>query len=267
VLDRSSWYLAAFVQDDWTVGPTLTLNFGVRWETDTPIVDANNRMNGFDPLAINPVSGTPGVVRFAGVEGWPTAPYKTDWNNVAPRFGFGWRPFGGTRTVIRGGGGIFYARPFDHGAPSSASLGLERSATLATPDNGLTAPFFLKDGVPSLNAGTGARDAGFGAVPLGRPTTTAVTFFDRYRKTGYARQFNVGLQQELAGRVVAEIAYVGNLSRNLAGPSLSINQIAPDRLRPGVTQQDRPFPQFSNVSSVLPACFNLLSGAASGREP
>ncbi|HXG55647.1 MAG TPA: carboxypeptidase-like regulatory domain-containing protein [Vicinamibacterales bacterium] len=253
VLDRSSWYLAAFVQDDWTVGSNLTLNFGVRWETDTPIVDANNRMNGFDPLAINPVSGTPGVVRFAGVDGWPSAPYKTDLNNFAPRFGFAWRPFGGTRTVIRGGGGIFYAHPFDHGAPSSASLGFERSATLATPDNGLTAPFFLKDGVPSLNAGTGVRDAGFGAVALGRPTTTAVTFFDRNRKTGYARQFNIGLQQELAGRVVAEMAYVGNLSRNLAGPNLSINQIAPDRLRPGVTQQDRPFPQFSNVSLVLPA--------------
>lgn len=253
VLNRSSWYLAAFLQDDWTVGSNLTLNLGVRWETDTPIVDANNRMNGFDPQAINPVSGTPGVVRFAGVDGWPSAPYKTDVNNFAPRFGFAWRPSGGTRTVIRGGGGIFYAHPFDHGAPSSASLGFEQSATLATPDNGLTAPFYLRDGVPGLNLGTAARNAGFGAVPLGRPTTTAVTFFDRNRKSGYARQFNLGLQQELAGRIVAEVAYVGNLSRNLPGPNLSINQIAPDRLRPGVTQRDRPFPQFTNVSIVLPA--------------
>ena len=74
VLDRSSWYLAAFIQDDWTVRPDLTINAGVRWETDTPIVDANDRMNGFDPEAINPVSGTPGVVRFAGVNGWPSKP-------------------------------------------------------------------------------------------------------------------------------------------------------------------------------------------------
>jgi hypothetical protein len=36
-------------------------------------------------------------------------------------------------------------------------------------------------------------------------------------------------------------------------PNLSINQIAPDRLRPGVTQLDRPFPQFTNVSIVLPS--------------
>ena len=252
VLDRSSWYLAAFVQDDWTVRPDLTINAGVRWETDTPIVDANDRMNGFDPAATNPVSGTPGVVRFMGLDGWPTSPYKTDWNNFGPRLGFAWRPLGAERTVVRGGAGIFFAHPFDHGAPSSASLGFERSATLSTPDNGLTAPFYLRDGVPPLEAETAVRDASFGAVPVGRPTTTAVTFFERNRKTGVSRQFNLGVQQELAGRVVVEAAYIGNISRNLAGPDLSINQIAPDRLRPGVTQRDRPFPQFTNVSLVLP---------------
>ncbi len=252
VLDRSSWYLAAFLQDDWTVGPSLTLNFGVRWETDTPIVDANDRMNGFDPTAINPVSGTPGVVRFAGIDGWPSAPYETDWNNVAPRFGFAWRPFGRDRTVVRGGAGLFYAHPFDHGAPSSASLGFERSGTLGTPDNGITAPFYLKDGVPPVNVGTGTRDATFGAVRVGQPTTTTVTFFERDRKTGYAQQFNLGVQQELPGRMVVELAYIGNLSRNLPGPNLPINQIPPESLRPGVTQRDRPFPQFANVMIVLP---------------
>jgi hypothetical protein len=253
VLDRSSWYFAAFVQDDWTVSPNLTLNLGLRWETDTPIKDKNNRMNGFDAAAINPVSGTPGVVRFAGADGWPQVPYDTDWNNVAPRFGFAWRPFGSERTVVRGGVGIFYAHPFDHGAPSSASLGYERSATLSTPDNGLTAPFLLRNGVPPLEAAADVRDARFGAVQVGRPTTTAVTFFERDRKTGYAQQFNLGVQRELARRIVFEVAYLGSLSRKLPGPNLSINQIPPDRLGPGVTQRDRPFPQFSNVSIVLPS--------------
>jgi Carboxypeptidase regulatory-like domain len=253
VLDRSSWYFAAFVQDDWTVNPNLTLNFGLRWETDTPIKDRNNRMNGFDAATINPVSGTPGVVRFAGVDGWPELPYKTDWNNVAPRFGFAWRPFGRERTVVRGGAGIFYAHPFDHGAPSSASLGYERSATLSTPDDGLTAPFLLRNGVPPLEAAADVRDVRFGAVQVGRATTTAVTFFERDRKTGYAQQFNLGVQHELPRRIVLEVAYLGSLSRNLPGPNLSINQIPPDRLGPGVTQRDRPFPQFSNVSIVLPS--------------
>jgi len=253
VLDRSSWYLGAFVQDDWTVTANLTLNVGLRWETDTPIVDANDRMNGFDRDAINPVSGTPGVVRFAGVDGWPSSPYRTDWNNVGPRIGFAWRPFGQPHTIVRGGFGVFFAHPFDHGAPSSASLGFERSASLQTPDNGLTAPFFLRDGVPALREAAVVRDATFGAVRVGQAATTAVTFYERDRATGYAQQFNLGVQRELPGRFVVELTYLGNLSRKLPSQNLSINQIAPEKMAAGLTQQrERPFPQFSNVTVLFP---------------
>ncbi len=253
VLDRSSWYLAAFVQDDWTVSANLTLNFGVRWETDTPIVDRNDRMNGFDPDAINPVSGTPGVVRFAGVDGWPSSPYRTDWNNVGPRVGFAWRPFGKPHTIVRGGFGVFFAHPFDHGAPSSASLGFERSASLQSPDNGITAPFYLRDGVPALRETAAVRDATFGAVRVGQNPNTAVTFYERDRATGYAQQFNFGIQRELRGQVVVDASYVGNLSRKLPGPNLSLNQIPPEKMGAAATQRDRPFPQFSGVTVLFPS--------------
>src|SRR5262249_10658107 len=113
VLNRHAWYLAGFVQDDWTVSSNLTVNLGVRWETDTPIFDVNKRMNGFDLTATNPVSGTPGVVKFAGLNNWRTSPYNTDWNNFGPRVGLAWKPFGSGRTVVRAGFGVFYAHPFD----------------------------------------------------------------------------------------------------------------------------------------------------------
>ncbi|MGH9838230.1 MAG: carboxypeptidase regulatory-like domain-containing protein [Blastocatellia bacterium] len=260
-LDRYSWYFAAFAQDDWTINQKLTLNLGLRWETDTPIRDRQNRMNGFDLAAINPVSGTPGVVRFAGEDGYSTSPYATDWNNFGPRFGFAWRPF--KNTVVRGGAGIFFAHPFDHGAPTSASLGFEHSVNLSSPDNGITAPFFLRDGVPASSSAGAALDAGFGAAPLGRPTTTAVTFYERDRRGGYAQQFNFSVQHELPGSLLLEAAYLGNLSRKLASQDISLNQITPQKLaeiaaRPDPAQRvgrqtDRPFPQFSNVSIALSA--------------
>lgn len=252
VLDRSSWYLSWFVQDDWTVHRDLTLNFGLRWETDTPMVDANNRINSFDASAINPISGTPGVVRFAGVGGFPKQPYSTDWNNFGPRFGFAWKPLGIARTVLRGGYGIFYAHPFDRGVPMATSLGFELSMSMATPDAGLTAPFYLRDGVPGLDPKPPVLSDAFGAVAVGQLPTTAVTFFEHGRRTGYSQQFNLGLQFELPHQTVFEIGYLSNLSHKLPSATLSINQIRPEQLGPGAGQRDRPFPQFSGVSIVAP---------------
>lgn len=251
-LRRASWYVAAFAQDDWTVTRDLTLNLGLRWEVDTPIRDLDNRMNGFDPNQINPVSGTPGVVRFAGVNGWRTAPFDTDLNNFGPRFGFAWKPFGSTKTVVRGGYGIFFAHPYDHGAPTSASLGYEYSLALNTPDNGITAPFYLRNGVPA-EATAPTLDDAFGAVRVGQNPTTAVTFYETNRRTGYAHMFNFSIQREIGGGAIAELSYLSNLSRKLAGSNLPINQIRPELLGPGAAQKDRPFPQFTNVSVNLPS--------------
>lgn len=234
------------------MSPALTLNVGVRWETDTPMVDRNQRMNGFDAVALNPVSGTPGVVRFAGQDGWPNRLADPDWNNFGPRFGLAWRPFGRQKTVIRAGFGVFFAHPYDAGVPNQASLGFEKSASLQTPDNGITAPFLLVNGVPSIQLTGAERNAGFGSVRVGQATTTAVTFFERGRRTGYSQQFNLGMQHELRG-ILVEAGYLGNLSRKLANDNVTLNQIPPERMGSASTQRDRPFPQFSNVTTQRPS--------------
>jgi hypothetical protein len=251
-LNRSSWYFAGFVQDDWTVTPSLTLNMGLRWETDTPMVDEKNRMNSFDPNQVNPVSGTPGVVKFLGVNGYPTKPYPTDWNNFGPRVGFAWKIAGSDKTVLRGGFGIFFAHPFDAGVPTANALGFSLSANLSSPDNGITAPFLLRNGVPGQASAPELNDS-FGAVRVGQNPNTAVTYFDRSRSTGYSQQFNLGIQRQLPGAMVLEVSVLGNLSRKLALSNLSTNQIAPDVLSAQrSTQVYRPYPQFSNVSIQSP---------------
>jgi hypothetical protein len=252
-LNRRSTYLAAFAQDDWNVTRNLTLNIGVRWETDTTMRDTNTRGNSFDTTQINPVSGTPGVVKFLGVGGWRNSLYDTDWNNFGPRFGFAWKAFGSQKTVVRGAVGIFFAHPFDAGVPAAASLGYELSATLNTPDNGITAPFYLKDGVSIVLQGAPLNDS-FGAVRAGQQPTTAVTFFEPRRRTGYSEMFNLGIQREIGKGFLAEITFIGNLAHKLPSGNLSLNQVSPDRLAQAIaqnrtpTQADRPYPQFSNVN-------------------
>jgi hypothetical protein len=252
-LDRRSWYLAAFVMDDWSVNSRLTLNFGLRWETDTPMRDVHDRINGFDATQVNPVSGTPGVVKFAGVNGYPTSVYSGDWDNYGPRFGIAWQPSRSVNTVVRGGYGVFYSHPFDQGNPIAAALGFSLSADLASPDNGITAPFYLRDGVPVSAAAPILNDA-FGAVGIGENPDTAVTFFEGRRKTGTSQQFNVGVEQQLGRGIALQIAGLSNISRNLPGDNLSLNQIPPSILGPEHdSQNDRPFPQFSDVSVISPS--------------
>ncbi|PYR01585.1 MAG: hypothetical protein DMG00_31045, partial [Acidobacteria bacterium] len=86
-----------------------------------------------------------------------------------------------------------------------------------------------------------------------------MTYLDPDRAVGYSQQFNIGIQQELPGNMVVEVAALGNLSRNLSNANLSVNQIAPNVLSSlqaqGITtqlQQYRPFPQFTDVLIQFP---------------
>ncbi len=88
-------------------------------------------------------------------------PYDGDWNNFGPRFGFAWKLLGSESTVVRGGYGIFFAHPFDAGVPNAVALGFSVSRELNSPDNGITAPFYLRDGVPAAATTTPKLDDTF----------------------------------------------------------------------------------------------------------
>jgi hypothetical protein len=252
VIDRNNWYFAGFVQDDWQVSRNLVLNLGVRWEVDTPFTTAGDILNGFDMTAINPVSRTPGVVRFAGVNGYPTGPHDMDWNNFGPRVGFAWKPLGSSKTVVRAAFGIFYAAPYDGGGVgTSAVLGYGEQLVIPSGDDGTPVPFRLSEPIPVQRVSSKLDDS-FGAVPAGTTPNTAVTFFERGRRTGYSQQMNFSIQRALTASTMVEAGYLCNLSRKMPGSQLSINQVRPEALTPGNNQSRRPFPQFSDVLIEAP---------------
>src|SRR5439155_20418074 len=74
-------YWAAYVQDDYRLTSRLTLNVGLRWEVEMPRYVDGDKQNAFDPLAINPVSGTPGVVTFSGSNGLSCAAFDANYCN------------------------------------------------------------------------------------------------------------------------------------------------------------------------------------------
>jgi Carboxypeptidase regulatory-like domain/TonB dependent receptor len=82
-----------FIQDDWKVGPHLTLNLGLRYEWTSNPADVRLQR-------LNAISTLPGVFEFRE----PT----TDTNNFMPRIGFAWDPTGSGRWAVRGGFGVSY---------------------------------------------------------------------------------------------------------------------------------------------------------------
>ncbi|MBM3793961.1 MAG: TonB-dependent receptor [Acidobacteria bacterium] len=248
-LDRRAKYFALFVQDDWKVTPNLTLNIGARWKAHTPKFDASDRMNGFNPLTLNPVSNTPGVVTFAGRDGQGRQLYNGDWNNIMPRIGIAWKPMGRAGTVIRMGFGSFFGPPLP--GSNNNSLGFARQADFTTPDNGITAPFFLRDGLPG-NATSPTLGPGFGAVPVGRPAALNVDFVETDRQLGSTMQWNFSAQQDVGRNSVVELSYVGTVGHKLNGPGVNINQVRPELMGAGNAQSRWLFPQFGNVNPTAP---------------
>ncbi len=90
-----------YVQDDWRTTDWLTLNMGLRYDVFTPFDDENGKLSNLDWTIPQP------VVMVAGENGVSsTANVKTDYSNVAPRFGFAATLPGGT--VLRGGWGLTF---------------------------------------------------------------------------------------------------------------------------------------------------------------
>jgi hypothetical protein len=242
-LDASSatyaHYYSGFIQDDWRATSTFTLNLGLRLEHETPAYERYNRaVNGFDPTAQNgiaaaaaaayaahPVPQIPpsqfnplGGLTFPGPGN--RALYQTESYPVSPRLGFAWAParFGGS-TVIRGGVASFAVPIGIAGSaeqPSIATLTLNQEGFsqttqfVATGNNYLSPSATLSDPFPNGVLHPSGASAG-AATFLGQ----SISFFEPQVRNPYYIRWNFGVQRQLPGSMVLEVAYIGSHALHL----------------------------------------------------
>ncbi|MDX1979580.1 MAG: TonB-dependent receptor [Bryobacteraceae bacterium] len=238
VLDnrRIGWTHEFFVQDNWKITPKLTLNLGVRYEYQSPYVEQNNRVANF---VVDPADQSFGTVIFPRGDSVEQRSFRRrDLNNFAPRIGFAYQA--GSKTVIRGGYGIFY-------------LGTFSLVTGATPD--YNPPFYLQVNIPTQAAAAASshviRD-GFSPSALNPNVLdgrSLAAIWPYSWSDGTMNQWNFNIQHTLPWNSLFSVAYVGSNTVHASAQAIDINQPVPGA---GGNNPRRQFPRFSNILMSAP---------------
>jgi hypothetical protein len=217
-----------FGEDAWKATNRLTLNFGLRYEFNSPQKDPHNEIIGWYPgqqSTVFPLA--PPNFLYPGDPGTPNnALVYPDRNNFAPRFGFAWDALGNGKLVVRGGFGIFYdiedgalnlqfggQPPFGYVANNYPCFGTDPTNS----DGCLAAQggSFVADPFQSLYSDpfpfAGKKGTFFSpAIPFAYVASP-------HFRTPYAENFNFGFQYQLDKATMVEAVYVGSLSRKAIG--------------------------------------------------
>lgn len=232
-----------YIQDDFKVTPKLTLNLGVRYEIQTRWEERDGRYSNMDlatgQIVVPEFNGgiAPGAVP-ALVASLPIVtntaaglPYKLafgDHNNFAPRFGFAYRLT--SRTVLRGGYGIYYGTLFG-------------DQVLTAPKN---PPWLVTETVESPSGTTPTLTfnnvfQASGSAPRNPPFSA----FDPHIRNSNMQQWNVTVEQELLPNFGFRASYLANKFSN-SWRAYDINQ--PREFGPGTIQSRRPIQPFAAIT-------------------
>ena len=202
------WQFGGFIQDDYRLTPTLTLNVGFRYDHYTVVKESSGRVfnRGRDPVLGD------GFGPFQPVNEMYNADYHTGFQ---PRLGFAWSPEH-LRTVVRGGFGILtgprpiYAGPIGvspTSATAPANLNLTQTQITTADNDGVPIAFPTPNStLPTLLAGL--QKAGI----VG--TTFADSSVDVVNNNPYSIQWTLAIEKAFPARMVLDLGYAGNHGLN-----------------------------------------------------
>ena len=221
-MNLRNWGGDMFVEDNWQVTPTTTLNLGIRYEYSNPLYDKNNTNTN---LIFN--NGVPSVF-VGGQNGYPKGLMYANQKNFAPRIGIA-KNIPHLGLVLHGAYGIFYT-PVDQNTWCNQRHNVPYVFPETQQADNFTPPAALF--ASGLNFATPV--LGIGPLPA---TTVSFTAFDPHAPSQYVQQWNASVQKSLGNDTTLEVGYLGSRGFHLQRAHL-INNTLPG---PGPLGPRRPF--------------------------
>jgi hypothetical protein len=235
---------AGFVQDDWKATRRLTINLGLRYQLYTGWKEQNGRQAIFDIASgnivvpdgaltrVNPLmpTGYVGVVEASKAGYASSSLTRPDKNNLSPRFGFAYRPWGNS-TVIRGGYGIYF-----DAAPVGPSAGSTVPFNIAEPNftNPRENPVLLPNFFPASSSGGPTT---VGLPPAFRPDLR-IPYSMQYAFTLERQQWNTGFRATYTGTNTRQGVYRWDINQPLADAQLYVDKARRFNRYPGIGYTD-----------------------------
>ncbi|MFZ0563377.1 MAG: carboxypeptidase regulatory-like domain-containing protein, partial [Terriglobales bacterium] len=269
--------LYLFAQDSWKIRPNLTLNYGLRWELNTPLADKFRHVETFRPgqsSTVYPCGGPNtdctsedaiGLV-VPGDPGVPPGMTQTYYNAFAPRIGIAWSPGSSGKTSIRAGWGLFY-NPIEQLVLSQFGAEPPFGGSTTVSETQFNLPFLGQDGATTyLNPFNGVITPHPGASQDWAIFEPIDLFgdFQPHMRTQYSAQYNLTVQRELARDLKLEIGYVGSQGHRLLATH-DINYSNPqtcldlDQILPPLPSGALPCAQFGEDSEFTIPAGTVLS--------
>lgn len=226
-----------FAQDSWKIKPNLTLNYGLRWELNTPIADVSKHVQTFRPGQVSTVfpcentantdcsSMTPVGLVVPGDAGVPNGLTQTYYKAFAPRIGIAWSPGTSGKTSIRAGWGLFYnpieqlvLEQFSAEPPFGGST-FPFNTMFNTPFQDQSGTFTYPNpfGLPSLSGVNGILNPTRGQ-PVDWGMFRPILLFGQFQpkmRSQYSAQYNLTIERELTRDMKLQVGYVGSQGHRL----------------------------------------------------
>jgi hypothetical protein len=256
-------YAGFFAQDSWHVLPSLTLNYGLRWDRIAPWSEKYNQISTFVPGAQSLVfPGAPPGILYPGDPGIPNTLAPIDNHTFAPRLGLAWSPQAETgsflekllgapgMTSVRASVGNFYT------AIDALSIGvLAANAPYGTTYTSPAPPLFATPFITAADGANNGQPFPYTFAPLNSsrknpdpninwPTyepISGIPGYDIHNSTPYTEEWMVSIERQAGPNTVFSASYVGTSSHrqrvliepNPGNPALCLSLSQPSQVQAG----------------------------------